>query len=370
MTRFFFSLCISWLSALSISTTTWASVLPSIDSSTPIQIQADQQDTQFETGETQFRGHVVVTYGSIRIESSEARVSGRADGKPSVASFFNRPTLIQSQAGYSSPNIIKGEQFILDIDRTIFQAKGAVDTVIATVAQGPVTVRSDVQQFNNQTRQVSASGHVKVQLPGTKVQSNRAVMRLNEQGDAERAVFSGGVTLNQDTNLIKSERLTVLVASKNLVAERNVRTVVNNPKDGSKVWLNSDYQQFDNTHNTILASGHVRLVYGDYVVTGPKATFYLTKNGSKTDIDHILLSGRPTINDKQRQITADTIVLTTNPPNFKAKGHVKTRFVGQPSRKPQTKKAVSTTSKQSGKVISKPVIKPIVTEEDELLLED
>jgi hypothetical protein len=43
-------------------------------------------------------------------------------------------------------------------------------------------------------------------------------------------------------------------------------------------------------------------------------------------VDRILLTGRPSISDGTRNITADNITITTNPKHFDAVGHVKTQF--------------------------------------------
>jgi hypothetical protein len=61
-------------------------------------------------------------------------------------------------------------------------------------------------------------------------------------------------------------------------------------------------------------------------VSGPKAVIRM-KPGAKTDVDSMVLTGRSTITDKQRQVTADVITVKTNPKAFDAQGNVKTSFI-------------------------------------------
>jgi lipopolysaccharide export system protein LptA len=180
---------------------------------------------------------------------------------------------------------------------------------------------------------------------------------MKENGKADRAIFSGGARIKQENSEINGEKITVMVDSGNLIAEHNVRTRVElkpQAQDANKlasatpgavpapatpaadqptkVFISSDYQQYDKASDIMIASGNVKILYGDYVAVGPKATFKLHGN----DLDRIFLTGRPTITENGRTITADKITITTNPKNFDAVGNVKVNFKtadkgGQPS---------------------------------------
>jgi lipopolysaccharide export system protein LptA len=89
------------------------------------------------------------------------------------------------------------------------------------------------------------------------------------------------------------------------------------------VLIKSDYQQYDKAADTMIASGNVHIEYQDYIADGPKATFKLNHGA----LDQIVLLGRSTIIDKDRTVTGDRIVITTNPKHFDAYGNVKSAFV-------------------------------------------
>jgi len=217
-----------------------------------------------------------------------------------------------------------------------------------TVAADPFHIRSDVQEFDNKNRVVSASGNVHVDYKGSQATSALANVRMKEGGKADRAIFTGNARIKQENSEILGDRITVMVDSGNLIAEHNVRTRVDlknqnatpaatevkqgvtagaaapatNPDQPTKVFITSDYQQYDKASDMMIASGNVKILYGDYVAVGPKATFKLKGN----DLDKIYLTGRPTITDNGRTVTGDRITITTNPKNFDAIGNVKVNF--------------------------------------------
>lgn len=109
-----------------------------------------------------------------------------------------------------------------------------------------------------------------------------------------------------------------------------------------------------------MASGNVKIIYENYIATGPKATFTL-KDGS---VDQIILTGRSTIIEDERKITADRIIITTNPKHFDAVGNVKTQFKtrgeDQPSApaKPVSGKPTGKPTGKKGATTGKPTSKP------------
>jgi lipopolysaccharide export system protein LptA len=118
----------------------------------------------------------------------------------------------------------------------------------------------------------------------------------------------------------------------------------------ANIVITSDYQQYDKVSDMMIASGNVKIIYGDYIAVGPKATFRLKDQ----DVDQIFLTGRPTITEPGRTITADKITISTHPKNFDAVGNVKVNFQ---ARQKTAATAPATTAKKPATTAIKPPIK-------------
>jgi lipopolysaccharide export system protein LptA len=294
----------------------------------PVQISADNTFYDQASGQSQFKGHVQVDYDNIRITGPEARVGLNGEGKPQIAYFTSRP-LVTRTLPQKGKDDLRSDLLEIDMAGSAFKATGNVESNLHTIATAPIKILSDVQQFDNTRKLLSASGGVKVFYNELTITSSRAVMTLGANGQADRVVFIGNAHLVQGNSTIVCNQLTVKVGSKTLLAEGNVNTHVlvpaKNGKPASNVLMTSDYQQFDQLARTILASGRVHIDYEDYDVRGPKANIRL-KPGDGMDIESILLTSRPTIIDKERRVTADQILVSVDPKRFDARGNVKTQF--------------------------------------------
>jgi lipopolysaccharide export system protein LptA len=325
-----------WILASSAS----SAITPASDN---VRMSADKQSYNLAQKKYVLSGHVLVSYQDMRISGSRAEVDMDEAGKPQVAHFFNRPMFKRVKPTVGEDRVV-GDLIKVYLNDDRYGAEGNVESHIVTVAADPFHIRSDVQEFDNKNKVMSASGSVHVDYKGSQATSTLANVRMKESGKADRAIFSGNARIKQDNSEILGDRITVMVDSGNLIAEHNVRTRVDlkpqtptAPANGkpagaaapatsldqpTKVLITSDYQQYDKASDVMIASGNVKILYGDYVAIGPKATFKLKGN----DLDHIVLTGRPTITDNGRTVTGDRITITTNPKNFDAVGNVKVNF--------------------------------------------
>lgn len=322
------------LSPLVLASAATSAITPSSDN---IRITADKQSYNLASKKYLLSGKVAVSFQDMRITGNKAEVDMDEAGKPQVAHFYNRPVFKRIKPNEGEDNVV-GDIIKVYLSEDRYGAIGNVESKIATVAADPFLIRSDVQEFDNKNKVVSASGNVKVDYKGSQAFSKLANVRMKPTGKAERVIFSGNAKIKQENSVINGDRITVMVDSGNLIAEHNVTTNVTlkaqaepvaSAKPGvpatgqpRKVIITSDYQQYDKSSDTMMASGNVKIIYDDYVAVGPKATFKLKGN----DLDRIFLTGRPTITETGRVITADKITITTNPKNFDAVGNVKVNF--------------------------------------------
>lgn len=299
-----------------------------------LRISADRQSYSVGEKRSYLSGRVTVNYQDIHISGPRAVVEMDASGKPEVARFFERPMFRRIKPNVGEDRIT-GDVINIYIADDRFGAKGNVDSNIVTVAADPFHIRSDVQEFDNRNKVIAASGNVQVDYQGSKAFSALANVRMKPDGKAERVIFSGGARIQKESSEIHGEKVTVMVDSGNLIAEHNVKTQVElkGRKEGpAHIVITSDYQQYDKATDTMIASGNVKILYENYVAVGPKATFKLKNN----DVDKIFLTGRPTITENDRVITADKITITTNPKNFDAVGNVKVSFKSRPTEQPSS----------------------------------
>jgi lipopolysaccharide export system protein LptA len=315
---------ITTLSPLVLASAATSAISP--DTNT-IHMTADKQSYNLEKKKYVLNGRVAVTYQDMRITGPQAEVEMDQAGKPQIAHFTKRPLFKRLKPQVGEDTVV-GDIIDLYLGDDRYAAQGSVVSHITTVAADPFLIRSDAQEFDNKNKVVSASGNVHVDYKGSQASSPLANVRMKDNGKADRVIFSGGARIIQETSEINGEKITVMVDSGNLIAERNVHTRVDlqqqkaKPDDPDKVFITSDYQQYDKASDIMIASGNVHIIYGDYVADGPKATFKLKDK----DLDRIFLTGRPTITETGRTITADKITITTNPKNFDAVGNVKVNF--------------------------------------------
>ncbi len=306
---------------------------PTPEQTRQVNISADQQSFD-ELGRTRFSGDVRVVYKDVRINTDLATLEMNAVGEPDVATFFNRPLakrIVEPGPDVKFPgedhlraNVIK-----ILLAENIMRAEGDSISNIHTAAQSPVVIEAEIQEFDNVQKTVKATGSVQVDYEQTRIYSPLAMLWIDEQGRGKRVVFTGGSKAIQEQSVINSEKLTILVESGNLLAENNVKTDVKteskSPDSPSRVFIESDFQQYDKASDTMLASGNVKILYGDYRAFGPKATFRMNDGAVET----IFITGRARIITDTRHVEADKIVITTDPKHFDAVGNVKSKFLTQ-----------------------------------------
>lgn len=306
---------------------------PTAQQTQQVNISADKQSFD-EQGRTKFSGDVRVAYKDVRINTDLATLEMNAVGEPDVATFFNRPLATRTVAPgpdveFPGQDQLRANVIKILLAENIMRAEGDSVSNINTAAKTPVLIESEIQEFDNDQKTVKASGSVKVDYDQTRIFSPLAMLWIDEKGRGKRVVFSGGSKAIQEQSVINSEKLTILVESGNLLAENNVKTDVKTepkaPASPSRVLIESDFQQYDKASDTMLASGNVKILYGDYRAFGPKATFRM-KDGT---VETIFITGRARIITDTRQVEADKIVITTDPKHFDAVGNVKSKFIAQ-----------------------------------------
>ncbi len=109
--------------------------------------------------------------------------------------------------------------FALILPITIFGTLNIVSLAKAQSNQGnrPLTIRSDVQEYDSQTQVITARGNVQMLYPARQIQATAAQAQYFSQ--ERRIDFSGNVyILQQGSNSIRAERVTYLIDEGRFIA--------------------------------------------------------------------------------------------------------------------------------------------------------
>lgn len=360
-----------------------------------VNITADQQTYSEASKVSKFKGNVKALYGDVLIHATEATMSLNGQGAPNVASFLHRPTAKRRHKKSGREDVLEADKISIQLATNAMKAEGNTLTKMTTAAGETFTIAADQQAYDNASKTMKALGKVEMDYQDTHSSSDKAYMRMAEDGRAERVVLADSVYVVKKNSRISSEKLTFLLQSGNMIAENNVLTDVDLadrlfesgpqeelpkeelPKEelgsadginvpvmmetektasglgtpskklgqSSRIKIESNIQEYDQKANRMIASGNVRIHYEDYRALGSKATFHMS-NGS---VNRIILTGRPSIAMQGRKVLADRIIITTTPKNFEAFGNVKTQFE---TKQPAATKPAATAQKTSSQGIT------------------
>ncbi|NET73257.1 MAG: OstA family protein [Sphaerospermopsis sp. SIO1G2] len=111
-----------------------------------------------------------------------------------------------------------------------FSVSNPIPQAIAQTAKGnrPLTIRSDVQEYDSNTQVITARGNVQMIYPARQLQATAAQAQYFSQ--ERRIDFSGNVyILQQGSNSIRAERVTYLIDEGRFIAlpksDRQVESV-------------------------------------------------------------------------------------------------------------------------------------------------
>jgi lipopolysaccharide export system protein LptA len=337
-----------------------------------ILINAEEQTYDVAKSLTTFRRNVVVTTKSGVIRAPYGEVTLDANNSPKKAFFKGGVTLVRTSDRLNAPTMT------FDFGTEEFSADGGVQTQVESPSQGTINITSTRQQFSQTRKQMLATGNVRVLMKDSTATSNQTLLQLGADDSVEKVLFLGNAHVVQSKTDVRGNSITLLPKQDLFIAEGQVASLLSSEGNSTPVLLRSHFQQLDKKANLMVASGHVDLDYENYRAKGPKATFYLAPAGGSGSltVKRALFTGRSTITEKARQVTADVIEITNEPRHFDARGNVKTKLISEQKSSPANTTTTSSGKKQkkkatpavsdSGKLSgSKPASSVAKAEEDE-----
>lgn len=322
-------------------------VLAPVVKANTVTIEADKQNFEVQTNKAHFNGNVKVNYDNIIITSPAAILTSDETGEPEMAVFSDGANALMKNNGSSDD--VKADQITLMLASNTMIAQGNSFSNFKKGTPNAVTIKADSQEFNSVTNEIKAIGAVVIHYKDMVITGSNATLINDASGKPGKAKVSGHARVVRGSNTITAGNIIMELNSNNFNASGGVNTVAT-LKDAGRVSMTSNHQMYDKAGNIIIGTGNVRVVYQDYVATGPKATLYL---GEGNALKKIIFTGRSQIKEAARKVTADVINVSINPKNFTAEGHVKTEFITTKSKLKESIKPDDKTKNKPNKETSK-----------------
>ena len=286
-----------------------------------LSIESDKQTFKMEENKAKFEGNVKVKMDDIKATAPRAEVFIDPKSKQLTdAVMYDQPYVVQVKS--DKKNEIKANILKMSLLNKKIKAEGNTQTtVMETNAQKPtVIITADVQEYDTNTKTLTANGNVIIYYKDVETYSNSAVANLNKNGDLQKITLTGNGRLKQKDSVITADKFIYDAVEEVAYGLGSAHSDVD--MDGTRINVWSDRQEYYKATNIIQASGKVHVVYKDYDAKGPKATVYPDPKTNKPN--EIVFLGRSTITEQMRSIEADRIKMYINPKNFFAEGNVKT----------------------------------------------
>lgn len=286
-----------------------------------LSIESDRQTFKMEENKAKFEGNVRVKMDDIKATSPRAEVFIDPKTKQlSDAVMYDQPYVVQVKT--DKKNEIKANILKMSLLNKKLRAEGSTQTTVTeTGAMKPsVIITADVQEYDTNTKTLTANGSVIIYYKDVETFSDSAVANLNQNGDLQKITLTGNGRIKQKDSVITANKFIYDAVKEIAYGLGSAHSDVD--MDGTRINVWSDRQEYYKASNIIQASGKVHVTYKDYDARGPKATVYPDKKTNKPN--EIVFLGRSVITEQMRSIEADRIKMFIEPKNFFAEGNVKT----------------------------------------------
>lgn len=285
-----------------------------------VSIQSKKQYYDSSKNQTWFEDDVVVKMDDMTLKSPRAVVDIMPDNKINKATFLDGVYAIKDNK--VNQYDIKSDILTASLLNKKIRASGNTISKFYENRVPAVVLTADAQEYDITTNLMRAFGDVKITYKDVVATSNESNLKVDKNNKIDKMKLIGNAVVTEKNNVVKAHTIVYNPKSEEVVAIGNTHSHATN-KDGSAFDIYANHQQYDKRTGSMMTSGHVKITYLDYVAHGPKATFLPDSNGK---INKIIFYGRSKIDEKDKSVEADKIVMTLNPKNFTAEGNVKTTF--------------------------------------------
>lgn len=217
---------------------------------------SDRQEYDRDTGKFEAIGSVRVQHGEILVKADKLQLIYGLDNKPEAAVFTGNVNAMQGKNSTTADNMTyslatKRLQATGHVKSTVIQEKkdmpkGKTNTIglkdpvgipsaaAATTNSGAsdsakedvVIITSDTQDYSRETGRMSANGNVRVFYQNVVGAGPTAILLRNQQGKAERIVFTGRSQISQPGRRWIADRIEMTIEDKKVIATGNTKALI------------------------------------------------------------------------------------------------------------------------------------------------
>ena len=283
-------------------------------------IEAKKQTIKMDQNKGFFEGDVQVSVGDIKVKSPRAELDlDPTSKKPSLATFFDNPYAFQNKE--NKKHEIKADIIKVSLIKKTVLAQGNSQSIMMENRQPIMTINADSQEYDTNTKLMKANGSVVIHYQDLETFSDKASAIVDKAGNIENLKLIGSVVMKEKANIIKGDKFEYVPQREEFQISGNTSSDVTFD-DGTRVYVEARYQQFNKLTSALVAGGNVKVKYKDYFAQGPKAQLFVNPKTNKPET--IIFTGRSKITNEGSTVEADKIKMTINPKAFFADGNVKT----------------------------------------------
>ncbi|HEY9867631.1 MAG TPA: LptA/OstA family protein, partial [Candidatus Obscuribacterales bacterium] len=180
-----------------------------------------------------FTGNVVATQGQNKttadmitysLPTKRLQATGHVKSQviqPRKADGSKKGDLLSGESGPGTGGGAPGTGAIASSGSGATGAGGQLDD-----SSDPIIITSDAQDYSQDTRRMSAEGNVRVYYQDTVGMGPKVILLRNEDGKADKVIFSGRSQVSQPGRRWIADRITVTVADKRVLAEGNTKALI------------------------------------------------------------------------------------------------------------------------------------------------
>lgn len=283
-------------------------------------IEAKKQTIKMDQNKGFFEGNVQVSVGDIKVKSPRAELDlDPVSKKPSLATFFDNPYAFQNKE--NKKHEIKADIIKVSLIKKSVLAQGNSQSIMMENRQPIMTINADSQEYDTNTKLMKANGSVVIHYQDLETFSNKASAIVDKSGNIQNLKLIGNVVMKEKANVIKGNMFEYIPQREEFQVSGNTSSDVTF-EDGTRVYVEARYQQFNKLTSALVAGGNVKVKYKDYFAQGPKAQLFVDPKTNKPNT--VIFTGRSKITSEGSTVEADRIKMTLNPKAFFADGNVKT----------------------------------------------
>lgn len=264
-------------------------------------------------------GGVQVKIDNLTVVSPRADVSVRRNNKLDTATFYDNPYAFEINT--NKKREVKANILQVSLINKVVRAEGNTQSVITEGTTPIVIIDADEQEYDTKSDVMVATGKVGIKYKDIETLSDKAVILTDSKGGIKKIDLIGNATVKQDQNISEGNHFVYNPLNDDMNVSGNTKTTAYT-KDGKKLVIHSDYQQYNKKQNSYIGTGHVKIWFDDYYAQGPKVSVFPNMQTGKPN--EVYFVGRSKIVQADKDIVADKIKMTLDPKDFQAEGNVRT----------------------------------------------